>query len=227
MNLENDYRNIEYGWSGGLSEVYTMLYKCYHRVYSLKTKGFEICRSAWEDKKQTRLILEALTTFNIPERMFICDYITNVSEVYKAYENKREEYIDERKKEILKKLEPESLDIKNISVKLYDRCKNIIEESLFNSPEKLDKNIIKDTIFLNEIISENKSLKLKDVENIVEDLIKEIEEELKEFPPDVPNREYVELFVQMLGVELLGSKGKKSDGNIVDGALYLIKLKQL
>ena len=80
MELFKDFRKIEWGWKGGLSEAYCGLF--FYDNNALKVNGMDkIVETVKKNDLQAIFILKAMADYNVPEREYICDHIKNYNEI--------------------------------------------------------------------------------------------------------------------------------------------------
>ena len=219
MKLSNDYRNLEWGWSGGLTEPYCAFLH-YQGIIPLASKKHAdmefVCNKILLKKVESILIVESIKKMNVPARVFVCDYINDINTIVEEYKKIREKFVfdGETKKYInsLKNVFP------TLTKYLEENYNNFDISSLATY---FESNILQNTLVINEIVKNDK-IKEKDIKSEVSKLNQFIEKDINNIPSLVPDNEIIEFFSQFVGIEIIGSDGKINDGNIIEGAINIL-----
>lgn len=226
MKLNNDIRNLEYGWRGGLSEAYAAFFCFFNNdtnstTYNKYTRiGTDVLNSIKKNKDIAIPLLEYLSelTDKVSVRKFVIDCITE--EKAKKLENKCSEIVKKKWNNIISDF------ISDLEKKKYEELAKAIKEiydehKLEEVNDYLDKNIIQNTTKINEI-SKSDKINIDEIEKIIKEFKKVIDkycEDLKII------NEIKDFFLQFLVVEIEGQdiNGHLYEGNRIECAINILK----
>lgn len=205
MKLDKDYRNLEFGWSGGLSEAYCAFLH-FMGIIPLASKKHmelkEICELIKQYKESFIKVLESIKEVNVPADEFICDFIndkevkkiTSIIETEKEIANENlnllwKEYLEKEKKGIENKREE--------NLKKYDFLLNKEEMSNFEEIEEFyKKNIIDNTEEINRILKKYDRITLEEIKNIIKKDITDLSKILEIEKIKINDINYIEKYVK-------------------------------